>query len=445
MSDIRFAQDISSMLEIEIGFKGKFILEQQCQQLKINPNEIGLNNLDDLVENIYVTVAGFVGPNRAKMVERGLVEYIEAVKNINKSRNNSLCLVRSHIVLGDKRFYIRKYNEAMESYVTAKNILHKCRKKDLRLECVSRRKLARILSHSKEHYSDALHEYEKSIELGNRLGDWYDVALGHIGLGNIAWQQGDYNGALENYGKASENMEKLPSNTRDEKVRKEKINALIQMARADLHLDINETEKAIDYNERAIEINLDLENYIAVEKLYKKMGIIYKQKKEFERMLASQKKEAFISLNSGPLLMEGWTRMNLASLLIEDGKYNLAEEHLSKAYEIISDFDYPEAHSKLHFIYGNVYQKKNKPEVSENHFLKSLEFLNGKNAPEFYARAQEGLGTLYICRGEKEKGLGLLKSALVWHQNNNNTRDAERLSGLIRNNDEYKPIGIALI
>ena len=445
MEDTNFKDDISSMLEVEIGFKGKFILEQQCRRMEIESQNITRENLIELSNNIHQALAGIVGPRKAQMARKGLLEYVNAIENINKSCNNSLCLVKSYIVLGDKRYYIKKFDEAMRVYMQAQKILHDCNKKDLRLECKIKRKSARILSHSKEHYNDAIKEYEKVIELGNLISDRYDVSLGYLGLGNIAWQDGDYSLAIEKYNNATENMEKMPSSTRNEKVRRKRVEGLVHMALADLHLDLNDVERAVNHNEKAIDILLDLENFLEVGKLYKKMGMIYQQKKEYEKALNTHKNVDFGNQDSGPLLMEGWTRMNLASLLIEDGKYNLAEEHLSKAYDIISDFDYPEAHSRLHYMYGNYYHKKKELDDSENHFLKSLDYIRGKNAPEYFARAQEGLGTLYLYKGEKERGATLLKSALAWHEDNKNTPEIKRISGLLNNHDDYKPIGIAMM
>ena len=445
MEDINFKDDISSMLEIEIGFKGRFILEQQCQRMGINSKNISNENLVELADNIHQALTGFVGPRKAEMAHRGLLEYIAALDNISTSCNNSLCLARAYVVLGDKRYYIKKFEKSMIAYRNAQDIMLKCNKRDLRLECKIKRKLARVLGQSKEHYADAKKEYEKVIELGNQICDYYDVSLGYIGLGTVAWQEENYTKALEYFNKAFVSMEKLNSNSRNEKEKRRKIEGLIHMAMGDLHLDLQDIERSLIHNEKAIDILLDLENYLGVGKLYKKMRIIYQHKKEYDKAVSNHREVAFDTEGTGPLLMEGWTRMNLASLLMEDGKYNLAEEHLSKAYELISGFDYPEAHSKLHYMYGNFYHKKKELDISEEHFMKSLDILKGSDSPECFARAQEGLGTLYLFKGDNEKGQNLLKSALAWHEDNNNHNEAKRITGLLNNNNDYCPVGIALL
>ena len=159
MEERNFTDDISSMLEVEIGFKGKFILEQQCQRMKIDSKNISKENLMSLSDNIHQALTGFVGPRKAQMAHKGLLEYVNAVENISRACNNSLCLVKSYIVMGDKHYYIKKSQEAMAEYHKAQSILHDCNKKDLRLECKIKRKLARVMSNSKEHYNDARKEY----------------------------------------------------------------------------------------------------------------------------------------------------------------------------------------------------------------------------------------------------------------------------------------------
>ena len=445
MEDINFKNDISSMLEVEVGFKGRFILEQQCQRMEIDSKSISNDDLKELSDGIHQALTGFVGPRKAEMAYAGILEYVNAVDNIKKSYNNSLCLAKSYVVLGDKQYYIKRFDESMRAYRKAQDILVECNKKDLRLECQIKRKLARVLSQSREHYEDAKNEYVKVIELGNLICDYYDVSLGYIGLGTVAWQEEEYTPALEYFNMAHASMEKLGVNSRNEKEKRKRVEGLIHMALADLHLDLQDIERSLSHNERAIDILLDLENYLSVGKLYKKMRMIYQQKKEYDKAINNHKEVAFNAEGTGPMLMEGWTRMNLASLLMEDGKFNQAEEHLSRAYEILSGFDYPEAHSKLHYMYGNFYHKKKELDASEIHFIKSLDSLGENNAPEYIARAQEGLGTLYLFKGEKEKGRNLLNSALAWHEENDNYNEAKRITGLLNDNDDYCPVGIALL
>ena len=94
-------------------------------------------------------------------------------------------------------------------------------------------------------------------------------------------------------------------------------------------------------------------------------------------------------------------------------------------------------------MYGNFYHKNKELDASEEHFIKSLDLSGGDNAPEFFARAQEGLGTLYLFKGEKEKGIELLESALAWHEENDNYNEVKRITGLLNTDDDFRPIGIA--
>ena len=87
--------------------------------------------------------------------------------------------------------------------------------------------------------------------------------------------------------------------------------------------------------------------------------------------------------------------LNLANLLIKEGQLEQAGKYLIRASSILAKFNDEEAQSKLHYMYGEFYQKKRNWETSETHFKTSLESMSNVDCPESLARVQEGLGTLY--------------------------------------------------
>ena len=58
MEKIDLRQELTLLLEKEIGFSGKFILEKQCKNLDIDLNNIGPENLTPLANKINWAIRG---------------------------------------------------------------------------------------------------------------------------------------------------------------------------------------------------------------------------------------------------------------------------------------------------------------------------------------------------------------------------------------------------
>lgn len=444
MEDTFLKDDLYSMLEFEAGFKARFILDQQCRRMGIGPDDISRGNVAELVENIFRALSVSLGRRKSEGVYQWVMEYVKALADMDASPLPTLQKARAFVTLGDKRFHVRNFEGSMGAYRDALLVLLNNNRRDLWLECRVKRKLARVLSQAKSHYEDAKMEYRKVIELGAQINDHYDTALAYLGLGSVHWLEDDSDLAQENYNRAWVSLQSIDTQSREERERAMRVESLIHSAFADMYLGLQDMEQSVAHNEKAIAIQMELENYLGVERLYAKMRAIYQQKKDVDIAVTMHRGVAFDN-GYGSNLMEGWTRMNLASLMIESGNYSQAEEHLSKAYDLLSAFDYPEAQSKLHCVYGKYYYGKRDLEASESHYMKSLEALGDNAEPECFARAREGLAALYMCKGDKEKGCELLRSALVWHERNNNLGEVKRINELISELDGYCPIGIALL
>ncbi len=62
------SRKIHSIMAREMGHLGKFIVEKQCKDLGINPEEIGEKDLDAVAEAIRKVMISFAGEDKAKKI-----------------------------------------------------------------------------------------------------------------------------------------------------------------------------------------------------------------------------------------------------------------------------------------------------------------------------------------------------------------------------------------
>ncbi len=62
------SRKIYGIMAREMGHLGKFIVEKQCKDLDINPEEIGKEDVDRLAEAIRKVMVSFAGEDKAKKI-----------------------------------------------------------------------------------------------------------------------------------------------------------------------------------------------------------------------------------------------------------------------------------------------------------------------------------------------------------------------------------------
>ena len=62
------SRKINSIMAREMGHLGKFIVEKQCKDLGINPEEISEGEIDRVAEAIRKVMVSFAGEDKAKKI-----------------------------------------------------------------------------------------------------------------------------------------------------------------------------------------------------------------------------------------------------------------------------------------------------------------------------------------------------------------------------------------
>ena len=90
--------------------------------LLIDENRVGISkdNIKLLIDDgatsfsIKNAISGFIGERKSKLVFRNILEYSKALETFNDPTSEIMDLINAHLVAGDKRLILRRY-EASEA------------------------------------------------------------------------------------------------------------------------------------------------------------------------------------------------------------------------------------------------------------------------------------------------------------------------------------------
>lgn len=431
MAEFDLKHELTLLLEKEIGFTGKFILEKQCKNLKLDFAHLDSKDLTSLANQICTALRGYVGEKRAEEIKKNILDYRKALETVTGKEANPddpAFMIEAQITIADNKLAIGMLKDAEAALRDAKSLLAKCDERERNvLEAKVSRHLARALSREKASIMEAEAEYGKAIKLGESAGQHYEVALSWNGLGAISWRAGQHKKALEYYNNALIEIERIPAESRRDKVGKQNAEAIIKAGLGNVYLDLLDMDKAIQNCEEAIEIFKELGNWAEVGRVYNNLARVYEETGKFNLAIDRYERGIRHSKDAGELRMEGWTLTNLASALIEDGKVSEALPHLERSEKLLANFKDPVAHSKLHCMWGKYYREKGDWKAGIEHFTKSMEFVREENAPDYLATAEEEFGIMYLKMGDKEKALTLLNSALTWYKKKGELTHMEKI------------------
>ncbi len=438
MDNIDLKDELTTLLEKEIGFTGKFILEKQCQRINIKPDDINASNLGILADQIHWAVKGFTGSKKAEEIKRGILEYKRAIdtisddeKNVGKEENSG-DLIEAQLTICEKRLAVSKIDGATEAVRKALDIFENSDlKDDLNLKARVKRHLARALGQTKASREEAIKTYEEVIDIARESNNAYEESLAWHGLGLLSWRVGEHVKSKERYDKALKVLKTMKAVSKTEKYKKQRVEGRIHSGLGNTYLDLLEMEKSIKHNELAIEIYTKQEDFAGVGLVYNNVSRVYEEMGNFRKAIDGYERGIHHCHDAGSLRMEGWTMTNLASTLIEDGRVDEAEEHLYKAQRILADFSDPIAHSKLHCMYGKYYRERKEWGDSESHFKQSIAFVIYETSPDYLALAQEEFGLMHYKKGDKDNARKYLEDALEWYIKKNETTRIEKIKSIL--------------
>ena len=419
MERIDLKQELILLLEKEIGFTGKFILEKQCRNLDIDPDKICYSDLEPLARKVTLAIRSYTGEKRADEIKKSIMEYHQALEVVEHSLASDQTpeeLIEAEITIASKKLAVNMYPEARDALIKARELLGKVDTDNSKsLDSRISRLLGRVLSTSGETLEDAIEEYQRSIFAGMATGQHYDVALSWNGIGSISWRLGQHQRALDCYDKALKAIDQFAAESRNDKQKKQGAVAIIKSSLGNVYLDLLDYESAIKYNEEAIEDFRSMGNDAEVGRIYNNLARVYEEMGNYPRAMDRYERAIKYCGESGSLRMQGWALTNLASTFIENKRLEDARIHLEKAEHILANFTDAIANSKLHCMWGKYYREKGVWQNSTECFEKSIEAVINAKSPDYLAIAREEFGIMYVKKKDKQKAKELLDKALEWY------------------------------
>ena len=441
MNGLDLRGELTTLLEKEVGFTGKFILQKQCQHLDIDPDHISPDNLPLLSSQIHWAIRSFTGDRKADEIKKGIMRYKEALdiamdQDDNKVIEDPLTAIEAQITIGASKVILGKHEESLEALQNAIRLYEDSDLEDTELEARLKRKMGATLSLTKAGREEAIVLYEEVISAGPTTAGPYNVAQAWNGMGVISWRRGDHKLSLDHYMSAIIVIDTMPIASKKEKKRKKEMMARIHSGLGNTCLDMMNMEMSIHHNEKAIELYTQLGEPGGIGMVNNNLARVYEEMGEYSKAIDRYRSGIKYCNESGSLRMEGWTMTNLASTLIENRRADDAKHYLDKASRILGNFTDPVAHSKLHCMYGKYHSALGQFRESEEHFQKSIEYVVNENSPDYLAIAQEEMGKMYHACGEKKRSREALNAALEWYEVKGENERIKKINDILQKMDD---------
>lgn len=434
-------QELTLLLEKEVGFTGKFILEKQCSNLSIDPDHISCKDLEKLAGKVTWAIKSYTGEKRAEEIRKGILEYRVAMDMVERAAatnfRNLANFTFTHIIEADitiaaKKLDLGLHEDAVEHLRKARALLEKLPQDDVSsLNSRICRLMGRALSVNELTFNEATEEFQKSITFGTASGAHYDIALSWKGLGSICRRSGRFSESLEHYNRALSAIGRMGAPSRNEKARKMKAEALILSGLATVNLNLSDYEAAIKFNERSIEIFKEIGNGSEAGRVYSNLAKVYEEMGKYEMAVDCYENAVKHTTGSGSLLHHGLYLISLVNILIDMQKMAEAKVQLEKAEHILSNFSDPLAVSKLNCMWGKYHREKAEWDDGIERFRMSIEAVIGANALDQLAWTREEFGIMYLKKGDGHRAIEVLQEALDWYIEKDDRAKIPKLQDLI--------------
>ncbi|MEW5768042.1 MAG: tetratricopeptide repeat protein [bacterium] len=278
---------------------------------RLSEEPISYQNKDDLLKklNIY----------------KNLLEEYKTDKEIDEKNIAKLISKMGQIyyLLGD-------YDSALKQYQKALEIIERIG--DIAQVAKSLHQIGMVY-HQRGDYDSALKQYQKALEIDERIGDIAGVAGSLHNIGMIYHQRGDYDSAIKHYQKALEIAERIGDIAG---VAKSLHNiGAIYHQRGDY-------DSAIKHYQKALEITERIGDIAGVAKSLHNIGAIYHQRGDYDSALKQYQKALEIAERIGDVVQVARSLGQIGVLYFDKSDYKRALEFSTQAYSIFEKIGSPD-------------------------------------------------------------------------------------------------------
>ncbi|UCE37634.1 MAG: tetratricopeptide repeat protein [Thermoplasmata archaeon] len=340
------------------------------------------------------------------------LESFNSALELTKGNKNKIAEIKANI----GRIYRKKgeYNESIRKLTEALDLVKNEGGKEeaLVLEKIGMTYLRR------GDYKRAFEYLEKSLEIGEIIGDQKDIATCLKNIGCMYWSRGEHEKALKNFEKSLKIHDKIGDQPG--------IHACLNNI-GEVHRIKGEYERALEWLEKSLRIGEKIGNQIGIGFNLINIGNAYTQIGEYDKALKHLEKGLKIGKKIG------------AQTVIADGYWVTAETYLKKS-DMKGALDFCDrvfdlskktgskehiAHSRR--IFGGIYCEQKKWEESIENFQESLKIFNEIGMKNELGNAYYEFGLMWKEKGNTEKAKEHLNSALDIFEKLNLEKQAEKV------------------
>ena len=396
--------EIRRLLENEMGEAGVLIYKKQCWDLGLNPERIGLNDVQLIARGVSRATSPILGQDRSKALEKRIIRFkiIQELKELSKELDpvsKARKGVNLALSLGDICRTLKEYDDAKKYYRQAARDANTASLPVM--EARAYRGTAHVHREQSE-LEDAKRWFKKAADLSKTIGDNIGMIDAWRGMGKVYWSLGKFNDAYDVYKDALDLAEKLKDN---------ELLGIMLIDIGNVYNERGELDDAENHYLRAIPLLEEKKNYEELSRAYNNIGDLMLQRKEWKKSIdyfQKSKEEGERILSDK---MTGWAIFNMAEAQMNLGDVEKAHENITKALALLRVVDDKRGIFAALKILGEVYAKKKDWEKADEAFAESLEYAKKTHSPQEVARAYLFWASSKLAQGKKNNAREYLQSA----------------------------------
>lgn len=409
---------IGQIMVREMEALGTHIINKQCYDLCIMPDEIEQGDLIKLSNRLAGAMLFFGGREKADRVTKEILELVD-FRLIEKEEKKEV-QITSYLEMGDIKKTLGDLEGALNYYSKALKVAVSYGK--LVEQSTALRRVAAI-KRRQGKWGAALDMLNESLWYAKRARDFRGEAEAYEGLGMVYWRKSNYDLSIEHFQKCIA----LASKKREHETL---CDAYIGLG--SVYEEMGAYDEAIDFYNKGIGVlslivKKGTYGDLTLPKIYNHMGLAYARKGDLKRAIASFQKCIEIAFQGGFNSLGAWALYNAAECYGKLNNYDKALAYCRKSYEIFDRYDDKLGLGGVTMVYALIYKLMGDPKRAEDHFKESIRLREEVGVPYMMGDAYMEYGTFLKQSGDLKKAKRYLEKALYTFMNIRNKALTERM------------------
>ena len=289
--------------------------------------------------------------------------------------------------LGDIYFVIGDYDKSIESYKKALE-LTKEKKKMAKLMA----KIGKIYLRKGEH-DESSKICTEALDLV-KGEECREEALAINNIGNVHWLKGEYDKAVEHYEKSLKIGEKIGD-------QQGIANSLHNIGL--MHYWREDYDRALEYMAKAIEISEKIDDLYPLTYYLLSIGYVYEHRGEYDKALENYEKSLRISEKIGSLRAMTWYYSRIAEVNFRKRNLERAYDLCNRTFDLSDRIGAKESVATSKGILGMIFREQKKWKESIENFEENIKFLQEIGDKWHLGDSYYEFGLMWKIKGDDEK------------------------------------------